>query len=128
MLGKCRDERLFRESDKHLCLRQRCLSLPDYRDVTWDETPPFGANAELRQTKAIFTLSASDSSSICIKRNFFVEDSPNAQPMFGYFPLSVGVANVKNFLDLISTRPAYATNASSGAGVAELANALLLSR
>ncbi|MCY7387324.1 MAG: HAD-IIB family hydrolase [Burkholderiales bacterium] len=58
----------------------------------------------------------------------FVGDSPNDQPMFSYFPHSVGVANVKNFLDLISTRPAYVTEAACGAGFAELANAILVSR
>ena len=55
----------------------------------------------------------------------FVGDSPNDQPMFGYFPLSVGVANVKNFADIISTKPAYVTAAACGAGFAELANAIL---
>ena len=58
----------------------------------------------------------------------FVGDSPNDQPMFAYFQHSVGVANVKKFLDLISTGPAYVTEASCGAGFAELANALLASR
>ena len=55
----------------------------------------------------------------------FVGDSPNDQPMFAYFQHSVGVANVKNFLELISTGPAYVTEASCGAGFAEFANALL---
>ena len=58
----------------------------------------------------------------------FVGDSPNDQPMFGYFPHSVGVANVKNFLDLISTMPAYVTEAVCGAGFTEFANAMLVCR
>ncbi len=58
----------------------------------------------------------------------FVGDSPNDQPMFAYFQHSAGVANVKNFLGLMSTGPAYVTRASFGAGFAELANALLASR
>ena len=57
----------------------------------------------------------------------FVGDSPNDEPMFEYFPYSVGVANVKKFLDLIAAKPAYVTDASSGAGFAEVANALLAS-
>ena len=58
----------------------------------------------------------------------FVGDSPNDQPMFGYFPHSVGVANVKNFLDLISSRPAYVTEAVCGAGFTEFAHVILVSR
>ena len=58
----------------------------------------------------------------------FVGDSPNDEPMFGYFPHSAGVANVRNFLDVISTRPAYVTEASCGAGFVELVSALLGSR
>ena len=58
----------------------------------------------------------------------FVGDSPNDEPMFEYFPHSVGVANVKNFLDVISTKPAYVTEASCGAGFAELVSALLSGR
>ncbi len=58
----------------------------------------------------------------------YVGDSPNDEPAFGYFPLSVGVANVRNFLDMMSIKPAYVTEASHGAGFAELATALLASR
>ena len=58
----------------------------------------------------------------------FIGDSPNDEPMFEYFPHSVGVANVRNFLDVISTRPAYVTEASCGAGFVELVSALLGSR
>jgi hydroxymethylpyrimidine pyrophosphatase-like HAD family hydrolase len=55
----------------------------------------------------------------------FVGDSPNDEPMFGYFPCSVGVANVKFFFDVMLMKPAYLTEASCGAGFAELASILL---
>ena len=58
----------------------------------------------------------------------FVGDSPNDQPMFAYFPNAVGVANVQDFLDMISTPPAYVTHASYGAGFAEVASQLLTFR
>ena len=58
----------------------------------------------------------------------FVGDSPNDAPMFAFFPHSVGVANVKNFLATISVKPAYVTEGSCGAGFAELAATLLASR
>ena len=55
----------------------------------------------------------------------FVGDSPNDAPMFGYFPHSVGVANVSEFLDLLSAEPAYVTASRCGEGFAELVSALL---
>ena len=55
----------------------------------------------------------------------FVGDSPNDEPMFGYFPHSVGVANVRDFLDVITLKPAYVTQSRCGAGFAEIASALL---
>ena len=60
------------------------------------------------------------------KNNYvFVGDSPNDEPMFAYFPHSVGVANVRNFLDIIQAKPAYVTEARCGAGFAELVAAFL---
>ncbi|MEO8384044.1 MAG: HAD-IIB family hydrolase [Betaproteobacteria bacterium] len=58
----------------------------------------------------------------------FIGDSPNDQPMFAYFPYSVGVANVRNFLDMIASKPTFVTEAACGAGFTELANALLDAR
>jgi HAD superfamily hydrolase (TIGR01484 family) len=55
----------------------------------------------------------------------FAGDSPNDEPMFAYFPHSVGVANVRKFLDMIEARPTYVTEARCGAGFAELVTALL---
>jgi hypothetical protein len=54
----------------------------------------------------------------------FVGDSPNDEPMFGAFPLSVGVANVKPFLPRLSTPPKFLTRGESGEGFSELARFL----
>jgi HAD superfamily hydrolase (TIGR01484 family) len=59
------------------------------------------------------------------ERFVFVGDSPNDAPMFAYFPVSVGVANVRAFADRIETLPAYVTQGEAGAGFAELAQFLL---
>lgn len=61
-------------------------------------------------------------------RFVFVGDSPNDAPMFDYFPLSVGVANVREFLDRIATPPAFVTTGEAGRGFVELARALLEAR
>ena len=58
----------------------------------------------------------------------FVGDSPNDAPMFGFFENAVGVANVADFLDQLPAKPAWVTSRPSGAGFAELANALLAAR
>ena len=55
----------------------------------------------------------------------YVGDSPNDAPMFAFFPLSVGVANVRMFADRIPTLPAYVTEGEAGAGFVELVDVLL---
>jgi hydroxymethylpyrimidine pyrophosphatase-like HAD family hydrolase len=58
----------------------------------------------------------------------FAGDSPNDAPMFGYFPLSVGVANVLAFADQLPHLPRYITRGAGGAGFSELARHLLAMR
>jgi HAD superfamily hydrolase (TIGR01484 family) len=55
----------------------------------------------------------------------FAGDSPNDAPMFAFFDRSVGVANVRRFAGRLAAPPKYVTEASSGAGFAELAAHLL---
>ena len=61
-------------------------------------------------------------------RFVFVGDSPNDEPMFDYFPYSVGVANVRRFVDRMSALPRYVTERESGAGFVELADWLVDAR
>ena len=58
----------------------------------------------------------------------FAGDSPNDQPMFGFFPHSVGVANVRDLAPLMTTMPAWVTPSPGSGGFAELAEALLRAR
>jgi HAD superfamily hydrolase (TIGR01484 family) len=55
----------------------------------------------------------------------FAGDSPNDAPMFAYFPLSVGVANVRHFTGRLPHPPQFVTPSGHGAGFAELAHHLL---
>lgn len=55
----------------------------------------------------------------------YVGDSPNDAPMFGFFPNSCGVANVKDFVGRISSEPTYVTEARGGQGFVEVAERLL---
>ncbi|RZT41869.1 HAD-IIB family hydrolase [Cupriavidus agavae] len=58
----------------------------------------------------------------------FIGDSANDVAMFGHFPLSVGVANVRDILDKLPMKPAYITDAAGGEGFAEMAERLLRAR
>jgi HAD superfamily hydrolase (TIGR01484 family) len=58
----------------------------------------------------------------------FVGDSPNDQACFSYFPNSVGVANVRRYLDRLAPPPAYVTDGEGGHGFAEVVSLLLSSR
>lgn len=55
----------------------------------------------------------------------YAGDSPNDQPMFGFFPLAVGVANVRRYLDQLTRPPAYVTEGEGGHGFVELADRLI---
>jgi len=50
----------------------------------------------------------------------YVGDALNDAPMFGGFPSSVGVANVKAWWDDLAFKPAYLTERPEGAGLREL--------
>jgi HAD superfamily hydrolase (TIGR01484 family) len=63
-----------------------------------------------------------------IGRWIYVGDSLNDQEMFGHFPLSVGVANLKRFESELIVWPAYLTRGERGAGFAEVADALIAAR
>jgi hydroxymethylpyrimidine pyrophosphatase-like HAD family hydrolase len=58
----------------------------------------------------------------------FVGDSPNDEPMFGFFPNAVGVANVRRFAARMTALPAWVTAGEAGAGFVELAELLLEAR
>lgn len=60
-----------------------------------------------------------------VQREFlFVGDSGNDAAAFSFFELSVGVANVRLHLARLPTPPRFVTQASFGAGFAELAQTL----
>ena len=84
----------------------------------------FGEYDKLTMTKVLF----SDVFGIDLEnyrdRIVFCGDSPNDAPMFGYFPNSVGVANVRDFVGRIAAEPQWVTEGRGGTGFAELAEHL----
>ncbi len=71
--------------------------------------------------KTEFKLSEADIKNNCV----FSGDSPNDEPMFEYFPYSVGVANIKNFIKDLDSPPKFVTPSNGGKGFVELANHLI---
>ncbi len=61
-------------------------------------------------------------------RALYAGDSPNDEPAFAAFALSVGVANVADFLDRMKHRPRFVTPSPGGRGFHELADHLIRSR
>lgn len=58
----------------------------------------------------------------------FIGDSPNDEPMFACFEMSVGVANIAAFSSRLKHPPRWITAAESGAGFAEMARRVLSAR
>lgn len=58
----------------------------------------------------------------------FSGDSPNDEPMFGFFWHSVAVANFLDFVDSVIHKPRWLTSSRGGEGFSELAAALLAAR
>ena len=58
-------------------------------------------------------------------RLLYVGDSPNDAPMFGFFPHSVGVANVLQFAGQMDHYPTWVTEKEGGDGFAELVDVLM---
>lgn len=62
---------------------------------------------------------------LSLEKWVFVGDSPNDEPLFEAFSMSVGVANLKPFLSEMKFSPSWMTEKKSGEGFCELANRLL---
>ena len=88
----------------------------------------FGRYDKLGMTRTLMRERFGVDLDACRSEFVFVGDSPNDAPMFRYFPLSVGVANVRDFGSRLENPPEYVTDAASGAGFVELAERLLAAR
>lgn len=88
----------------------------------------FGTYDKLSAVRAFLTEAFGLSLEAEGSRVLFIGDSPNDAPLFSALPLTVGVANVRDFTHRLPAAPRYVTSARGGEGFAELAAALLRAR
>jgi hypothetical protein len=85
----------------------------------------FGTYDKLSMTRQLFREKFDGELAELRDRIIFIGDSANDAPLFGYFPNSVGVANVRLFVDKMEHLPTWITNAEGGFGFVELVDRLL---
>jgi HAD superfamily hydrolase (TIGR01484 family) len=85
----------------------------------------FGEYDKLTMTRMLFEEIFKVNLENAIETIIFIGDSPNDVPMFRFFPHSVGVANVLQFKDKITDKPAWVTRQEGGYGFAEMVDRLL---
>jgi hypothetical protein len=85
----------------------------------------FGDYDKLAMTRILFEEVFGRNLESVKNQVLFAGDSPNDAPMFGYFPNSVGVANLLHFRGSMAHEPAWITEKEGGYGFAEIAEILL---
>jgi hypothetical protein len=80
----------------------------------------FGDYDKLTMTRRLFREIFREDLDAIRDQVLFVGDSPNDQPMFAFFPHSVGVANIFDFAARMNHLPAWVTNKPGGLGFAEM--------
>jgi 3-deoxy-D-manno-octulosonate 8-phosphate phosphatase KdsC-like HAD superfamily phosphatase len=85
----------------------------------------FGAYDKLGMTRTLLAEVFNTDLDARREEFIFIGDSPNDAPMFEFFPLSIGVANVRDYAGRIGHEPKFVTLARSGEGFVELAELLV---
>ena len=85
----------------------------------------FGDYDKLKMTNVLLEEYFRQNDAEFMDKIVFAGDSPNDEPMFGYFKNSVGVGNIMNYADQISHFPAWITTKNNAEGFSELTDALL---
>ncbi|MVW71709.1 MULTISPECIES: HAD-IIB family hydrolase [unclassified Bordetella] len=88
----------------------------------------FGDYNKLSMTRTLFQREWGQDIEKHLGECLFIGDSPNDEPMFEFFPLSVGVANIQALLHRLTHRPAYVASRHGGGGFVEMAQRLLQAR
>lgn len=85
----------------------------------------FGDYDKLSMSRLVFKEVFQEDMEAVRDQVVFCGDSPNDSPMFGFFPHSVGVANIRAFAAQLEVPPTWVTRAEGGFGFAETVKILL---
>jgi len=85
----------------------------------------FGEYDKLTMTRMLFAEVFKNDLAAVKENIIFIGDSPNDVPMFHFFPNSVGVANILQFKEKITHKPAWVTRQEGGYGFAEMVDLIL---
>ncbi len=85
----------------------------------------FGDYDKLSMTKTLFTRECDLNLGDQLDNTIFIGDSPNDEPMFKFFDLSVGVANIQSQLHRLKYAPKFVTPSKGGQGFVEMAERIL---
>lgn len=85
----------------------------------------FGDYDKLSMTKTLFTRERGLSLHDQLESTVFIGDSPNDEPMFEFFDLSVGVANIQSQMHRLKHPPKFVTPSKGGQGFVEMAERIL---
>jgi HAD superfamily hydrolase (TIGR01484 family) len=88
----------------------------------------FGAHNKLSMSLKMLSDCFSWDADTAMRHVAYCGDSPNDAPMYSYFPMGIGVANILPLAHLMDHLPAYVTMQDGGEGFAEFADILLAAR
>ena len=86
----------------------------------------FGKYDKLTMTRMLFAQVFKEDLAAVKENIIFIGDSPNDVPMFQFFPHSVGVANILQFKEKITHKPAWVTQQEGGYGFAEMVDLIFV--
>jgi HAD superfamily hydrolase (TIGR01484 family) len=85
----------------------------------------FGNYDKLSMTKTLFMRECGLNLQDQRETTLFIGDSPNDEPMFEFFDLSVGVANIQSQLHRLKHPPKFVTPSKGGEGFVDMAQHIL---
>ena len=88
----------------------------------------FGSHDKLTMSRRFLAEALDIRIETALTKIAYCGDSPNDAPMFEGFPVSIGVANIRPYVNLMAHLPRYVTAAEGGHGFAEAADAIIRAR
>jgi hydroxymethylpyrimidine pyrophosphatase-like HAD family hydrolase len=85
----------------------------------------FGNYDKLSMTQTLFRRECGLNLLEQLGTTLFIGDSPNDEPMFEFFDLSVGVANIQSQLHRLKHPPKFVTPSKGGKGFVDMAQYIL---